>query len=244
MNKICKKCLIEQDINNFYAAKQGKLGRASRCKSCLKEEASRPERIEMARKSRDRYYSKNKEKQSESSKEKYRQNPEFYIKKAKLWKENNKERSDEWKKKYLSNNKDKINKYFRDYMKELRATSPHYRIKMNMSYAIWRGLRKNKFGHSWQDLIPYTPKELMDHLESKFTDGMSWQNYGKGGWHIDHVIPQSYFKFDSYDHPAFIACWSLSNLQPMWSNQNLSKGNRIELTPDIQAFLDSVNQPL
>ena len=95
MNKICKKCRIDQDINNFYAAKQGKLGRASRCKSCLKEEASKPEQIEMAKKRRDKYYSKNKEKQSERAKEKYRQNPEFYIKKAKLWSDNNKERHKE-----------------------------------------------------------------------------------------------------------------------------------------------------
>ena len=63
------------------------------------------------------------------------------------------------------------------------------------------------------------------------------------------------FKFDSYEHPAFKACWDLSNLQPLWATTkiaisygesnnyigNREKGNRIIITKEIQNLLDSVN---
>lgn len=255
MYKKCTMCYVEKDITSFNISKKGKFGRSSYCKLCIKEKANQPKQIEMSRKSKSKYYNKNKEKQIEKSKALYRQNPEVVIKRSKLWHENNRERSREINKKYIENNKDKMKKYFNDYQKKLRA-NPHYRIKKNMSYAIWRGLKENKFGKHWESLINYTTQELINHLESKFTKGMTWEKYGKGGWEIDHIIPQSYFKYDSYNHLAFKACWALSNLQPLWATTeiaiqngedcnyigNIEKGNKINLTQDIKDFLDSVNQ--
>lgn len=71
--------------------------------------------------------------------------------------------------------------------------------------------------------LPYTIEELISHLESKFQSGMSWDNYGK--WHIDHIVPDSWFKYDSMSDEAFQKCWALNNLQPMWAKDNLSKSN-------------------
>lgn len=221
MNKKCKSCLVEKEITDFYIAKKGKYGRSSRCKSCMKAESNKPKQIDMARKRRDKYYQKNKEIQKERAKELYIKNREKISKRAKLWKEKNKERFCEVKEKYMKNNKDKINEYHRNYQKKLR-NNPHYRIKKNMSYAIWRGLNGGKFGKHWENLIPYNVKDLISHIESKFTKGMTWDNYGKNGWHIDHIIPQSYFKYDSYDHPDFRACWALSNLQPLWATTKIA----------------------
>ena len=65
--------------------------------------------------------------------------------------------------------------------------------------------------------------KLKEHLESQFTEGMSWEN--RSEWHIDHIIPQSKFKFDSLTHPNFLKCWDLSNLQPLWAVDNMRKGN-------------------
>jgi len=68
----------------------------------------------------------------------------------------------------------------------------------------------------------------MVHLESQFKPGMNWENYGKYGWHIDHIRPQSWFKFESKNDPEFKICWALSNLQPLWAKENSFKGNRFE----------------
>lgn len=144
-------------------------------------------------------------------------------------------------KKYYLKNKAKIMQVAKTYNRNRRLTNIYYKLRMNMSCAIWHGLRKNKLGKGWQTLVPYTIKELMTHLESNFTTGMTWENYGKSGWHVDHIIPQSYFKYDSYTHPAFKACWDLNNLQPLWAKDNISKSNRIKITPKIKKLLKLVN---
>ena len=86
-------------------------------------------------------------------------------------------------------------------------------------------LIKAKNGRSWLNFVDYTIEELMNHLESKFKQGMNWQNHGSV-WHIDHIKPISLFKFSSPEDPDFKECWSLSNLQPLFKEENLSKGNR------------------
>ena len=82
-----------------------------------------------------------------------------------------------------------------------------------------RGIKKTNQTFS---LLGYTKYELKEHLESQFTDGMSWDNMSD--WHIDHIRPVASFNYDSTDHPDFKKCWSLNNLQPMWAKDNMSKG--------------------
>jgi 5-methylcytosine-specific restriction endonuclease McrA len=63
--------------------------------------------------------------------------------------------------------------------------------------------------------------ELKSHLESKFQDGMYWDNYGD--WHIDHIVPLS--SFNSNDDSEMLVAWNYSNLQPLWARDNLRKSN-------------------
>lgn len=74
--------------------------------------------------------------------------------------------------------------------------------------------------------MEWTVEELKIHLESNFQSGMSWDNYGRNGWHIDHIIPDSWFNYDSMNHEDFKKSWSLDNLQPLWEKDNCSKSNR------------------
>ncbi len=73
-------------------------------------------------------------------------------------------------------------------------------------------------------LLGYTKYELKDHLESQFTDGMSWDNMSE--WHIDHIRPVASFNYTTTECEDFKKCWALSNLQPLWAKDNMSKGNR------------------
>jgi len=58
-------------------------------------------------------------------------------------------------------------------------------------------------------------------LEKKFVGGMSWENYGK--WHIDHIIPLS---SANNEDEIYKLCY-YTNLQPLWSEENLKKGKKI-----------------
>jgi hypothetical protein len=71
--------------------------------------------------------------------------------------------------------------------------------------------------HNWKATKP-------DFLGSTSSfRGMSWDSYGE--WHVDHVRPCSLF--DQRDAVQFAECWALSNLQPLWAEDNVRKGNRI-----------------
>ena len=63
---------------------------------------------------------------------------------------------------------------------------------------------------------------LKSYLESKFIDGMSWENYGLYGWHIDHIIPLSSAKTED----EFYKLCHYTNLQPLWAKDNWKKGNK------------------
>jgi hypothetical protein len=67
-------------------------------------------------------------------------------------------------------------------------------------------------------------EELKTHLESLFKPNMNWDNYGKYGWHIDHVKPLS--NFDLTDENQLKIVCRYTNLQPLWAEENLKKGNR------------------
>lgn len=69
-----------------------------------------------------------------------------------------------------------------------------------------------------------TVQQLMIHLEAQFKAGMSWANWGRGQghWHVDHIRPIS--SFDLAEESGLQACWHYSNLQPLWSEENLRKG--------------------
>jgi len=66
--------------------------------------------------------------------------------------------------------------------------------------------------------------ELKAHLEARFRPGMSWENWSKEGWHIDHIQPLA--SFDLTDREQFLKACHYTNLQPLWAEENLKKGGR------------------
>lgn len=99
---------------------------------------------------------------------------------------------------------------------------PHYRMHTAVSRHIRDAIRDKGRRHVF-DLLPYSREELVAHLERQFAKGMSWENYGRDGWHIDHIVPRSAFSYTSADDPDFQACWALTNLRPMWASDNIRK---------------------
>jgi len=172
-------------------------------------------------------------------KEYYWQHKEEKLMKAKLWREKNKGRYKKQRHEYYEANKHKMVGNYkrwrdaniekaREYDRKKRARmrkDPQYRLSQNIGRYIHRLLREGKQGKKWEEILGYTPKELIDCLESQFVDGMCWENYGK--WHVDHIIPVSFFVFDSPCDVEFKMCWRLENLQPLWAKDNLRKSAKV-----------------
>ena len=111
---------------------------------------------------------------------------------------------------------------------------PAFRLRNRFRIGIWAALRYwggNKGGRSILKHLPYTMVELRDHISSLWEPWMTWENWGpleKGRrtWQIDHVVPQAKLPFKDFSDPNFLACWSLTNLRPLESSLNVSKGCR------------------
>lgn len=72
------------------------------------------------------------------------------------------------------------------------------------------------------ELIGCTIPELKHHIEKQFRDGMSWNNWGKFGWHLDHIRPCS--SFNLIEESQQRECFNYFNLQPLWAAENWEKG--------------------
>lgn len=86
-----------------------------------------------------------------------------------------------------------------------------------------RKVRAGKFSSAVRDL-GCTLSELKTYIESLFSTGMSWSNYGikKDQWSLDHVRPFASFNLKDPEQQRQAAHYT--NLQPLWHKDNLSKG--------------------
>jgi len=154
-------------------------------------------------------------------------NKEYMSNKSKTWYEQNKEHRKEYIKEYHKNNIDKIRKTKRDYERNRKARDPLYKLISNFRTAIYQVLKESNVEKNkhYFDILQYTPEQLITHLENKFTDKMTWDNYGE--WHVDHKLPITHFNISEMGDSEFMKCWSLENLQPMWGEENIRKSNKI-----------------
>lgn len=161
---------------------------------------------------------------------KYESKPEtkeLKRKNHKKWYEENKEKWNVYIKEYREKNADRIREIKRTYEKTRKDNDPIYKLINNFRTAIYQVLKENnvqKNGHYFE-ILKYTPEELIVHLENQFTEGMTWDNYGQ--WHVDHILPISLHNINEIGDNEFMKCWSLSNLQPLWGDENIKKSNKL-----------------
>ena len=125
-------------------------------------------------------------------------------------------------------------------IKRKLKTDPKFKLNANIRNYIRYSLKvrgASKNGRKWERLVGYTLDDLVVHIEQLWRPGMTWQNHGRGPdkWQIDHVIPISAFDFTSAEDIGFKQCWALTNLQPLWADENLEK--RDKLTRPFQSIL-------
>lgn len=141
--------------------------------------------------------------------------------KAKLWRKNNKDKIAEKLHEWKQNNKLKH---------RLGAKRYYYKHKLESTIrsGIYRSLKHDYFG-KWQEVLGYDLDTLKKHLEKQFTEGMTWDNYGKFGWHIDHIKPINTFNITDQYCDDFKKCWALTNLRPLWWKDNLIRSKKGDL---------------
>jgi len=204
------------------------------CHACFRMRAKkrREEKPDEVRETRRLYRLKNIEKERERDRERsrarYAEDPDFHRAYNKAWREANAESERErGKAKYrraMEEDPERVRESGRR-RDERRRSTPKGRLENSISVGVHRGITKGaKASRRTFDILGYSVDELMAHLEKLFQPGMSWENYGRGGWHIDHKVPLSAHNYNCPDDLDFKRAWSLSNLQPLWEAENMTKG--------------------
>lgn len=230
MSKICTKCGIEKDEVEFNKCNRNKNGFRAECKVCQKinyyenkqhynrkTKENRLSKIDEYKKRDKINYEKNKEYILKQKKFYYDNNKEKILIKKKVYYENNREILSEKYKVWVESNKEYVREYHKLYSREYRKNNPHVVAWRNLIKSTVARLGTKKEKHSIDEL-GYSASELKEHLEKQFTDGMSWDNYGK--WHVDHILGVKNFEPET----PFNIVNSLNNLQPLWGPDNIRKG--------------------
>lgn len=244
--KWCPKCKSLQKVSKFYKSNT-KDGLDSKCKKCSAEfrNKNRQKLNERAK----QYYSENKEDKKIWQTNYRNTNPDKVKKSKQTYYLNNKKEILAKNAKYVEENLDKVRKQHKTYYKEniekVKKSNKKWR-KENLEYSriylrekyrnntlfrlrkicremvrrTYKNLKLNK-NISTRNFLGYTPLELKVHIEKQFKEKMSWDNYGE--WHIDHIIPIS----QATTLEEGIKLSQLSNLQPLWAEENLKKYNKI-----------------
>jgi len=105
------------------------------------------------------------------------------------------------------------------------------RAKKMAKNLIWNAITrcKQKKTDRTHKLLGYSAEQLVTHIESQFTEGMTWENIA-----VDHRIPVKAFIDHGIIDMRIIN--HLSNLQPLFREDNLKKGDRYR-EKDFQDYI-------
>jgi len=158
------------------------------------------------------------------SKRYYQNNRKAIIERERKYKEVNRDYLQEKNKEYFQQNKQSVNIK----IKAKRLIDPAFKFMTNLR-SRQRQVLKGKA--STTQGLGYNTQQLVEHLQSQFQKGMTLENHGE--WHIDHILPLSSYDKDQEgnwdsesEHNKKLIHYT--NLQPLWAEENIKKGNRNE----------------
>ena len=146
-----------------------------------------------------------------------------YIK-GKLWRENNREKDRAAKRKHKK--KYTLSGKYAAYQRNRYHTDHKYRLSNLLRKRLQGALKAQGVIKTTATLklCGCTLDKLKQHLESQFTEGMSWE---KKNFHIDHIRPVC--SFDLSDVEEQKKCFHYTNLQPLWPIDNIKKGAKYDV---------------
>lgn len=169
------------------------------------------------------WYERNREDQLAKCKENMQKNREAIRRRKKLYAIKNAEsiriKQKEWRRK----NREKVH----EKKKERYRKDPKYAAAVLVRNRINTAIKRLGYSKKskTREMLGCDYESLISHLESKFEDGMSWDN--RGEWHIDHITPLASAENDD----DFCRLCHYTNLQPLWAKENLSKGAKLPEEP-------------
>jgi hypothetical protein len=219
----CPNCNRDKDHTEFYVERQRSSGYSCYCKACVCNKKAQ-------------HYRANKSNLKAKAREHYAKSPQGKRDKSREYAATHKAKKLEYNHEYYSKNREKLCAASRTrYAADPQPTIDRFRIRWrtDLNFRLAHRLRVRvrkalqhgvKGGSAVKDL-GCTLDELRAHITAQFEPGMTWDNWGLYGWHIDHIIPLA--SFDLTDPAQFKQAAHYTNLQPLWAGDNMAKGASI-----------------
>ena len=222
--KLCKKCNIEKDIEQFRLKKQkNKYYRYCYCKECEKIEKQKYK--EANREYSKNYYKKNKEKYAEKRKK-------YYIENQDKIKKYRKKFDSEYLKKWRKEHPENIKKYIKNELEKTKNNSFKI-IKRQSRDTIRNGFRRKGFSKNTktEKLLGCDYDIFIKHLLKTFKNNYGYEWDGKEKVHIDHIIPLA---TANTEEDVIKLCY-YTNLQLLKAIDNLKKGDKLNYKIDYNS---------
>jgi hypothetical protein len=236
--KTCSKCGVEKTIDCFGLLKSSKDGHRYECKVC-KNISSRDYRLKNKKPKKTKWcYSETTIICFECGKThtgNFHPLKKFCSDTCKYKNKNNREYCKISKKKYVVNNpikrKESLGKSQKKNWNNPKNIERRKKYSLQISVKLKNSLRARvrkvlkglSNGESTIKLLGCSSDEFIKYIESKFINGMSWDNWEQYGWHLDHIIPLSKAKTKE---EMYKLC-HYTNFQPLWWDENLRKSDKI-----------------
>lgn len=127
--------------------------------------------------------------------------------------------------KWRKDNRKKISMKYKIYEENRKNVDPEFKLLHTLRSRLNSALKNKKAPKNIKtlDFLSCSCSFLINYLEAKFQEGMTWENHGQ--WHIDHIKPCA--AFNILDEEELKKCFHYTNLQPLWAKENLIKGKKI-----------------
>jgi hypothetical protein len=167
----------------------------------------------------DRWYATHREAWLAARRARYAADPMPHRERAIRWGEENPDKIRANYERFQANNP--------EYSRWHYSSTPQRQTVHKLCKALHSALLHREGGRDWYPsskigkLIGCSKPDLIAHIEAQFTRGMSWANYGRHGWWIDHIKPCA--TFDLTKPKQQRACFNYLNLRPLWRTDNLRR---------------------
>jgi len=225
--KICTKCGKDKKLSEFCKDKKTLDSYNYSCKECnnIRVKLWRDTNKTHIKKYKKEYNDKNRDILKAKGKKYYEENKEECLKRVSTHKKNNLDYYKKYMKEYQNQteNKEKRNKR----IKTRNKNDIHFRLRNNLGSRLRQAIKHHSKDFSTMFLIGCEIDFLMCYLQKQFLEGMTWDNHGMYGWHIDHIRPCASFDLSNPEDQH--KCFHYTNLQPLWAIDNLKKGSNYSL---------------
>ena len=205
--KKCSRCGDVKELTFFHKKKSSTDGRKSQCKICRSTETKQR-------------YASDPETQKQRTANNYLLNPEKHKIISKNWCFKNSDRraftNKEWKQQNrVQEAKKAKDRYYSDI---------NYKIACVLRSRFHLAVKNDQKTGSAVDNLGCSIEYFKLYIESKWEPGMSWDNWARDGWHIDHKEPLSSFNLENVEQVQIVCHYT--NLQPLWAEDNLKKSDK------------------